>query len=736
MSALQFIRNKNYGSKSREPSNSKPSYSDSIINLEKIKQSEYFTLGFQIKEDKESAKECIQELLFLSGKNFFEEDFKGFKQKYFIKRHKSKYPDPEFPSFTFYKLATFIKNILQKEIKINSEALVGTSLGISTYRIIGTILIHRQKSGLEEGQFASLDKLVKKELRDKLNNQGKWMGCSTDQIEDMYQNISGLKFFAKPDVTKRLYEKQTNQEMLKTMILNKSLGFKLPKYSGHGKKGSKGNAAQLLDLDNISSDDPDSSEEKAPKKRKESKQSTIRETKEPPKTRTEEPKAKEEGDRAKEIQDLQASEVEEDELEETDQSIKSVRADMNQPNAEKEEIKPVLAPESKTLSFSKLKKRCYETVFSEDFRELTEGDKDIISEITSTEEKKIAIKDLLKKYGVRNLVRDLNFELLKMMKEQGLDSEEKNMVKHLFTLGTSQEVKEDNMRILQRKMKEWQKQFAEDPDLELKTKILDVFFTKMKVECKWLETLMYWIFFEHLKSTEKKSKKVPINRVVILTGKTGVGKTSFVQNVLGAIFKCVPVDLKNLSYQNSQVASNNVQVFFSPDKADPREMYDFSLVINNEHPLDVKGKDPPTNCKFKSGVILSNYEKDKIRSTLEKLPEDDLWGRLDRRAFWIEMGAGRQLSDFLYASFVGMPKVELELRQFYFWTKVIAYGTSVDSSAHKKYEQEQVVYKWEDFRKFGAKPIDKQQKLFQNPGKKKLIEDSEIFMDRLKKEEP
>lgn len=41
-------------------------------------------------------------------------------------------------------------------------------------------------------------------------------------------------------------------------------------------------------------------------------------------------------------------------------------------------------------------------------------------------------------------------------------------------------------------------------------------------------------------------------------------------------------------------------------------MNDFGLEINNERPIDAKGKDPPDNCKFKWSFPLNIQERNQI----------------------------------------------------------------------------------------------------------------------------
>jgi hypothetical protein len=339
---------------------------------------------------------------------------------------------------------------------------------------------------------------------------------------------------------------------------------------------------------------------------------------------------------------------------------------------------------------------------------------------------------MMNKYGIRKLSRDLQFDIFRLSKKHNLTSEQKSMIKHLFNMSKSSTPARDNIDILTDKITEWRKKYKEDPLARRKETIMQVLYRRLQRECEWLPDMLYWICFELLKSNQKKDKKEPINRVLVLTGNTGVGKTSFVEKLLGSVFESVPIDLKNLNFQNSLVSSNGVQIFVSPDKAMPKEMYDFSLVVNNEHPIDVKGKDPPNNLKFKSGVILSNYSKDKIKRILEECTEDFLWGRFNRRAIWAELGDEMHLRDYLYGNFEGKVEVELEFRQFFFWVEVLRYGTSIDSGAEKKYQQEKIVLSWNDHLKYGG-GMSEQMKLFEDTEEADIIETSEVFLSRTKK---
>ena len=97
------------------------------------------------------------------------------------------------------------------------------------------------------------------------------------------------------------------------------------------------------------------------------------------------------------------------------------------------------------------------------------------------------------------------------------------------------------------------------------------------------------------------------------------------------------------------------------------------------------------------------------------------------------MGDVIELPRYLYANFRKMPEIELEFRQYYFWLEVLRYGTSDNSPAIERYQQEKILEDWNDYFKYGAGPINKQQKLTESENQGEIIKTSEVFLKRVKK---
>lgn len=78
-----------------------------------------------------------------------------------------------------------------------------------------------------------------------------------------------------------------------------------------------------------------------------------------------------------------------------------------------------------------------------------------------------------------------------------------------------------------------------------------------------------------------------MNKTLVITGKSGIGKTSFVQLLLNPILGSHPVVLTD-DFQSPKIHHHNVRVLISPDDAKPEEFYNFTLIPNGEFMLNVK----------------------------------------------------------------------------------------------------------------------------------------------------
>lgn len=80
-----------------------------------------------------------------------------------------------------------------------------------------------------------------------------------------------------------------------------------------------------------------------------------------------------------------------------------------------------------------------------------------------------------------------------------------------------------------------------------------------------------------------------MNRTLVITGKSGIGKTSLIQILFNPIFGSQPVVL-NDDFQSPKIHNHDVRILLSPDDAEPKEFYNFTLIPNGEFLLKVKFK--------------------------------------------------------------------------------------------------------------------------------------------------
>lgn len=78
-----------------------------------------------------------------------------------------------------------------------------------------------------------------------------------------------------------------------------------------------------------------------------------------------------------------------------------------------------------------------------------------------------------------------------------------------------------------------------------------------------------------------------MNKTLVITGDSGIGKTSFLQILLDPILGSLPV-VMNDDFQNPRIHNDDVRVLLSPDDAEPEEFYNFTLISNGEYLLKVK----------------------------------------------------------------------------------------------------------------------------------------------------
>lgn len=73
----------------------------------------------------------------------------------------------------------------------------------------------------------------------------------------------------------------------------------------------------------------------------------------------------------------------------------------------------------------------------------------------------------------------------------------------------------------------------------------------------------------------------------MVTGDSGIGKTSLLQLLLNPVFGSHPVVLSD-DFQSPRVHHHDVRILLSPDDAEPEDFYNFTLIPNGEFLLKVK----------------------------------------------------------------------------------------------------------------------------------------------------
>ncbi len=164
------------------------------------------------------------------------------------------------------------------------------------------------------------------------------------------------------------------------------------------------------------------------------------------------------------------------------------------------------------------------------------------------------------------------------------------------------------------------------------------------------------------------------NKSLVLTGESGVGKSSFVSVLLKPLFGTANIELDQ-QFQPLATTSELVQILCSPDNAKVRTLYRMTLIPNGEEQIQIKYRDSPLTLKYKSMVILSNHSPDKIR----ELMEPEYHARFFRRLYLADIAQDRELLECPYTP-VNDLDIPNELRLFHFWKHVLRVRMRHDNS--------------------------------------------------------
>ena len=157
-----------------------------------------------------------------------------------------------------------------------------------------------------------------------------------------------------------------------------------------------------------------------------------------------------------------------------------------------------------------------------------------------------------------------------------------------------------------------------------------------------------------------------MNKVLIMFGESGIGKTSFARLLLNPVFKIMNIEVGEYIYQNPLVASNEIKIFVSPDDASPQQAYTFTQVIQGEVALQIKRENSPLNTLFKSGLVLTNICKKDFYNE-EAIGKSFGSERLRRRTMFSEIGPDRDFVKYIFGDPVKCSPPPMEFKCFHFW---------------------------------------------------------------------
>ena len=240
---------------------------------------------------------------------------------------------------------------------------------------------------------------------------------------------------------------------------------------------------------------------------------------------------------------------------------------------------------------------------------------------------------------------------------------------------------------------------------------------------KWFFNLKYWICRELLKSNESKEKREYMNKALLLSGKSGVGKTSFWRTLINPVFKCLEIKIGDYIYQSPDIKGENLKVFISPDDATLDEMYDFTQVLHGEVCLQIKKENTPLDTMYKSGIICTNLSGKDLKGPSER-GRADFTMRLNRRLITADMGKDRLLSKFTHGSNLDGLNPPKDFRCYFFWKMMLNFKDNKELEKGDKLFRKPEIFDINDVKKVGKDSVI--MKRYQNAldGEKTVVERS------------
>lgn len=335
--------------------------------------------------------------------------------------------------------------------------------------------------------------------------------------------------------------------------------------------------------------------------------------------------------------------------------------------------------ENKNINHA-LEKREYEE-FNEDDKDSENDYRDeIIEKASIPDSLRNKIKSYLSLYGVKGKKPDFQYELLSLVLKKKIKNSQRTMLQYALNHFVKTGPSVENLMILQRWQDKYFELFIKNKNFLIWYQFCELLFSVI-ITKPWFKAVNYWCVHELLKSNQDKKNCTHMNKVLILRGSSGIGKTSFARILIEPVFPILNIEVGEFKYQNPEFASDRIKVLISPDDASASEMYQFCQVIQGEVSIQIKKHNTPLNTQFKSGIIMTNIPKDKIFSD-ENIERDYGIQRLKRRTLFADLEDDQSLVNFLFGKHKNITEPPLLFRCYYFWEKILQ---TVDNPKFKNY---------------------------------------------------
>ena len=284
------------------------------------------------------------------------------------------------------------------------------------------------------------------------------------------------------------------------------------------------------------------------------------------------------------------------------------------------------------------------------------------------------IKEYLEKKGIKKPKMDLNYYMLSLVRNKKMKIESKKMIDYLLKINVSLFPKDENIYLAKKFVKIRHKKYKDDKNYYKWWEYCNLIYTEMDKQ-SWFFLIKYWICRELFKTNKAKLDREHMNKALVISGNSGVGKTSFCNQLINPIFRIHNLVLGEYIYQSPSIMGEDIKVFVSPDDARIDEMYDFVQVLQGEITLQIKREQTPENTFFKSGIICTNLKKKDI-FTKSGRGRADFKTRLKRRIIFCDLGSNELISLFCFATNRDGLNPPIDFRRYFFWTMMLKFRTN------------------------------------------------------------